>query len=341
MFPGVENEDSLAHHCVFALSYKQFVQLDEVPITSTTILLQSVASSQATDVVCPPTFISEGSPSDKYPTDFAAFESQKVFAGKAYGYEQSGSGTSETVHINLNLSFYDITIRNGFLAKVYLILMCQLLICTAFIAAFVCNDGLKTYAQNNFALVIIAFFTTIVCLMVMNCFQRAYLRAPRNYISLFVFTIIESFFLAVVSSYFEANEVLLAVGICAVICFALTIFSFQTKINFTFMRGILLIALVILLIFGITLMFWPNPEGARLVYACLGALLFSVYLVYDTQLMIGGEQHEYSIFPEILPEDYVFAALTLYLDIVKPFYMNLMGYGIGLLFLVSQLCNEM
>ncbi|KAK7605121.1 hypothetical protein V9T40_006979 [Parthenolecanium corni] len=32
----------------FALSHKQFVQLDEVPITSATILLQSVASSQAT-----------------------------------------------------------------------------------------------------------------------------------------------------------------------------------------------------------------------------------------------------------------------------------------------------
>ncbi|KAK7579594.1 hypothetical protein V9T40_000223 [Parthenolecanium corni] len=34
----------------FALSHKQFVQLDEVPITSATILLQLVASSQATVV---------------------------------------------------------------------------------------------------------------------------------------------------------------------------------------------------------------------------------------------------------------------------------------------------
>ncbi|KAK7590959.1 hypothetical protein V9T40_002572 [Parthenolecanium corni] len=281
------------------------------------------------NVVPPPTFIPGGSYSDKYPTDFAALESQKVFAGKAYGYGQSGSGgapfygTSETGHINPNLSFSDKTIRNGFIRKVYLILMCQLSISTAFIAAFVCNDGLKTYAQNNVSLVMIAFFVTIVCLLAMSCFESARRQAPLNYIFLFIFTIAESFFLAVVSSYYKANEVLLAVGICAVICFALTVFSFQTKIDFTRMGGILLIAMVILLIFGITLMFWPQADGARLVYACLGALLFSVYLVYDTQLMIGGEHHKYSI----SPEDYVFAALNLYIDVIQLFLMILSIIG--------------
>ncbi|KAI8425994.1 hypothetical protein MSG28_004973 [Choristoneura fumiferana] len=52
----------------------------------------------------------------------------------------------------------------------------------------------------------------------------------------------------------------------------------------------------------------------QLVYACIGALLFSMYLVYDTQLMMGGK-HKYSI----SPEEYIFAALNLYLDIVNIF----------------------
>lgn len=51
-----------------------------------------------------------------------------------------------------------------------------------------------------------------------------------------------------------------------------------------------------------------------LVYASLGALLFSFYLVYDTQLMMGGK-HKYSI----SPEEYIFAALNLYLDIINIF----------------------
>ena len=39
-----------------------------------------------------------------------------------------------------------------------------------------------------------------------------------------------------------------------------------------------------------------------------------VYIVYDTQLMMGGK-HKYSIDPE----EYIFAALNLYLDIINLF----------------------
>jgi len=49
-------------------------------------------------------------------------------------------------------------------------------------------------------------------------------------------------------------------------------------------------------------------------YSAAGAALFGMYLVMDTQLMLGGK-HKYSL----SPEDYVFAALNLYLDIVNLF----------------------
>ena len=45
-----------------------------------------------------------------------------------------------------------------------------------------------------------------------------------------------------------------------------------------------------------------------------GALIFSCYLVYDTQLMMGGT-HAYSL----SPEEYIFASLNLYLDIINLF----------------------
>lgn len=87
--------------------------------------------------------------------------------------------------------------------------MCQLAISVAFIAGFVYNQGLKDYARGNSTLVLIAFFTTIVCLLAMSCFESARRTAPANYIFLFVFTVAESFFLAVISSYYQADEVLL------------------------------------------------------------------------------------------------------------------------------------
>jgi FtsH-binding integral membrane protein len=53
---------------------------------------------------------------------------------------------------------------------------------------------------------------------------------------------------------------------------------------------------------------------AHIGYASAGALIFSMYIVYDTQLMMGGK-HKYSI----SPEEYVFASLSLYLDVINLF----------------------
>ena len=59
-------------------------------------------------------------------------------------------------------------------------------------------------------------------------------------------------------------------------------------------------------------------------YGSLGALVFSLYIVYDTQLMMGGK-HKYSL----SPEEYIFAALNLYLDVVNLFRYVLILVGIG------------
>jgi FtsH-binding integral membrane protein len=100
-----------------------------------------------------------------------------------------------------------------------------------------------------------------------------------------------------------------------VVCLALTAFSFQTKWDFTAHGGILFVAVVILFVFGIVSAFLGGRYPIiKIVYAALGALIFSIYLVYDTQMMMGGK-HKYSI----SPEEYIFAALNLYLDIVNIF----------------------
>ena len=59
------------------------------------------------------------------------------------------------------------------------------------------------------------------------------------------------------------------------------------------------------------------PSRARIIhsaYSAVGALVFSLYLIYDTQMMLGGN-HKNSI----SPEDYIFAALSIYLDIMQLF----------------------
>ena len=57
-------------------------------------------------------------------------------------------------------------------------------------------------------------------------------------------------------------------------------------------------------------------------YGAAGALVFSLYLVYDTQLMLDGK-HKYAL----SPEEYIFAALNIYLDVVQLFMYILMIVG--------------
>lgn len=58
-------------------------------------------------------------------------------------------------------------------------------------------------------------------------------------------------------------------------------------------------------------MSWLKPHGSLL------SLL--QYLVFDTQLIVGGKHRKY----EVSPEEYIFAALNLYLDIVGLFLLLL------------------
>lgn len=150
-------------------------------------------------------------------------------------------------------------------------------------------------------------------LLVLACCENVRRKAPMNFIFLGVFTLAESYMVAVGTFRFRADDVVLAIGITTAVCLALTLFAFQTKWDFTMMGGILFVALVLLFLFGIIAMFIPG-KVMTLVYSSCGAVLFSIYLIYDTQMMMGGK-HKHSI----SPEEYVFAALTLYLDIINIF----------------------
>ena len=76
-----------------------------------------------------------------------------------------------------------------------------------------------------------------------------------------------------------------------------------------------------------TILVWfgPNFISSRwtmIGFGAAGALVFSLYLVYDTQLMLGGK-HKYAL----SPEEYIFAALNIYLDVVQLFMYILMIVG--------------
>ncbi|CAL8134988.1 unnamed protein product [Orchesella dallaii] len=186
-------------------------------------------------------------------------------------------------------TFSDKTIRRAFIRKVYSILSVQLLVTAAFIALFLFHDGLRAYSRRNRGLFYAAMALTLVTMLAMACCESVRRKAPQNFICLAVFTLAEGFVLGTAASTYSQSTVLLAVGITAVITLSLTLFSFQTKWDFTAHGGILFVAGIVLFIFGILMIFLRNTFPIlHLVYACVGALVFCAYLVYDTQLMMGG-----------------------------------------------------
>lgn len=69
---------------------------------------------------------------------------------------------------------------------------------------------------------------------------------------------------------------------------------------------------LVMLVFGIVTIFWKDPI-VQLIYSCLGALMFGIYLIYDTQLVLGKHKYSYSL------DDAYLAAIQLYIDIIELF----------------------
>ncbi len=67
-----------------------------------------------------------------------------------------------------------------------------------------------------------------------------------------------------------------------------------------------------LFIFGMIAMF-TKSKIVKLVYSCLSAVLFSFYLIFDTQLILGKFENAYTL------DDAYLAAIQLYADIIQIF----------------------
>jgi FtsH-binding integral membrane protein len=221
------------------------------------------------------------------------------------------------------MGFSEKSIRAGFVRKVFGILFAQLLLTFGMVGVFMTQQNVKEFVQTNPWMLYLAMFFYIALVCAMACVPSIRRETPQNYITLFLLTVCMGYLVGVICTMYDSEIVLLAVGITAAICFALTLFACQTTYDFTMHGGILYSCLWALIIFGLVQMLFGSRFGmVNTIYSCLGALLFSCYLVYDVQLLMGGD-HKVAL----SPDEYVFAALNIYLDIINLFLyiLSLLG----------------
>ena len=219
-------------------------------------------------------------------------------------------------------AFAEKDVRRGFVRRVFALVASMLLVALAVAAVFLFVPEVNAWIAANPWTVWVAFFGLFGAMFALTCSPTLRPRAPHNYLLLAAFTVLLSFFVAVVVAAFDARTVLVAVAVVSVLVVALVLFAAQTAVDFTTMHAMLFTLLVGLIVMGI-LGVWFASDFIRIVYATLGAVIFSAYLVADVQTIMGGKTYR------IGPDEHVFAAVVVFLDVMNLFLMvlNLVGFA--------------
>ena len=145
-------------------------------------------------------------------------------------------------------------------------------------------------------------------------------KTPINLVLLFAFTFMTGFTLAPTLAFYISRGMGYVVGeaflLTSVAFGGLTIFAMNTKRDFTTIGKILFITLIVLIVAGIINIFWHQPL-LQLIIASVGAILFSFFILYDTQNIIRGNI-----------DNEVTAAVALYLDFLNLFIslLEILGF---------------
>lgn len=197
-------------------------------------------------------------------------------------------------------------IRNAFVRKVYSILFIQIL-ATSIVSGIISQSpGALTWVANNIWSVWVTMIGTFVALGCLYWKRHAH---PINFVFLSIFTLLESFSIGLIVAFYDNVIVLQALLITLGVFLGLTLFTFQSKYDFSGMGPWLFGGLIALVMTGFVGIFLPFSRTMDLIYAILGTLLFSGYIVYDT----------YMINKRLSPDEYIMGAISLYLDFINLF----------------------
>ena len=203
------------------------------------------------------------------------------------------------------------TIRRGFIRKVYGIILFQLIITTIVVYYAMTNELIMKYMYANVWPLYTSCVAAIILVIILICGQLTQV-IPVNYFILIFITLLEAIMVSYTTIYFEPVSVLACAGLTMVIVFGLTMYACFTKRDITMMGGFLFCCSLLLIFLGFIGIFFRS-HFYQMFLNSIGVLLMSLYLIYDTQLVIGNKRHLINI------DDYIYAALLIYLDIISLF----------------------
>jgi len=254
----------------------------------------------------PPSYQNPPSPGKPAP-DAEPLLGQSSRAGAAGGfYDQPADGDlPDDFKYGVSVSESAPEIRQAFIRKVYTILSVQL-IATAAVGGYMKYTNASVWIQSNIWSFYVAMIGSFVTLGFLWWKRHSH---PLNLVLLSAFTLCEAFTVGLIVGFYDNTVVVQALIITMGVFLGLTLFTFQSKYDFSGMGPFLFGGLLVLVMTGLVGAFIPFNQTIDLLYAIGGTLLFSGYIIYDT----------FIITKKLSPDEAIIAAISLYLDLINLF----------------------
>ena len=261
------------------------------------------------------------------------FEHPKSYQSDSYGYPNTYSPQQQAAPMQMEAHQYtDSEQRHGseeipeelstklsdnsrmpFIRKVYGILFGQFFL-TAVWIAIVASDRVSFIAffRAHPELLLLALVCELTCLYALGCYQSVARSVPTNYILLAVFTFSMSYAVSYTTVLYEPTDIMAAAFLTAAVVGGLTLYALTTKTDYNAFAAFIWSMSLVLLATFILALFIRN-RFMSLAVSVLVMMLLCVFIIYDTQLIFGEKSSQFSI------DDYIFAAMVLYIDIIRLF----------------------
>ncbi|KAG0142251.1 hypothetical protein CROQUDRAFT_662821 [Cronartium quercuum f. sp. fusiforme G11] len=220
-------------------------------------------------------------------------------------WDEEAGGSAEETYIGVTVSQATIEIRMAFIRKVYSILFLQIA-ATAIVGSLMRLDTPRAFLLAHTWTIFIPLVGALVSMLFLYAKRHS---SPANLILLSLFTLLEAVGVGAAVAFIQTVVVLEAFCLTGLVFVGLTIYTFQTKRDFSGWAPYLSTGLMVMIFSSFLTMFFPLSRTLDAVYAGFGTLLFSGYIVFDTQM----------ICKHLSPDDWVVACVSLYLDAVNLF----------------------
>ena len=184
------------------------------------------------------------------------------------------------------------------------------------------TPGVQEFVFNNLWLFYASAVATPLVMCMMMCCYRFFNKYPRNYLVLSFFTLIHSYLIGAVCAQYEP-KVVVASAVCTCVMFVgLSVLACVLKQDIRLFLGTL-VTFLLMIITLVVLQFILSSEIWHLAIVGLVVTLLSIYIIWDTQMIVGGKRQRY----QLDLNDYVMGAMILYSDIITIFLYILEAFA--------------